>query len=89
VAVRIEKSSQAGKTTIYLIGHFQSEHLEELKRQFLENGPQFVLDLKEVTQVDVDVVQFLGTCRAAGVRIVHCAPYIREWMSRERRAGTP
>jgi len=87
--VRIEKSSQGGKTTIYLIGHFQSEHLEELKKQFPENGPQFVLDLKEVTQVDVDVVRFLGRCRVAGVKIVHCSPYIREWMNRERRAGTP
>jgi anti-anti-sigma regulatory factor len=89
MAVRIEKSSQSGKTTIYLIGHFQSEHLEELKKQFLESGPQFLLDLKEVTLVDVDVVQFLETCRAAGVKIVHCSPYIREWMKRERQSGTP
>jgi hypothetical protein len=89
MAVRIEKSSQSGKTTIYLIGHFQSEHLRELKIQFLESGPQFVIDLKEVTQVDVDVVRFLGSCRVAGVKIAHCPPYIREWMNRERRAGTP
>jgi anti-anti-sigma regulatory factor len=89
MAVRIEKSSQSGKTTIYLIGHFQSEHLEELKKQFLENRSQLVLDLKEVTQVDVDVVRFLGTCRAAGVKIAHCPRYIREWISRERRAGAP
>jgi anti-anti-sigma regulatory factor len=89
VAVRIEKSSQSGKTTIYLIGHFQSEHVEELKKQLRENGPRFVLDLKEVTLVDVDVVRFLGTCRAAGVKIVHCSQYIREWMNRERRAGAP
>jgi len=87
--VRIEKSSQGGKTTICLIGHFQSEHLEELKKQFLGIGSQFVLDLKEVTQVDVDVVRFLGSCRAGGVKIAHCPPYIREWMNRERRAGTP
>jgi hypothetical protein len=64
VAVRIEKSSQSGKTTVYLIGHFQSEHVEELKKQLRENGPRFVLDLKEVTFVDVDVVRFLETCRA-------------------------
>jgi hypothetical protein len=89
MAVRIEKSSQSGRMTIYLIGHFQSEHLEELKKQFLESGPQFVIDMKEVTLVDVDVVRFLGNCRAAGVKIAHCPPYIRAWMNRERRAGTP
>jgi anti-anti-sigma regulatory factor len=87
--VRIEKSSQSGKTTVYLIGHFQSEHVEELKKQLRENGPRFVLDLKEVTLVDVDVVRFLEACRAAGVKIVHCSQYIREWMNRERQAGTP
>jgi anti-anti-sigma regulatory factor len=89
VAVKIEKSSQSGKTTVYLIGHFQSEHVEELKKQLRENGPRFVLDLKEVTLVDVDVVRFLEACRAGGVKLVHCSQYIREWMNRERQAGTP
>ena len=70
-------------TTISLIGHFQSEHLGELKKQLQEDGPLFVLDLKEVTIVDVDVVRFLRACKADGVKIVHCSRYIREWMRRE------
>jgi hypothetical protein len=41
--------------------------------------------LKEVTVVDVDVVRFLGECKADGVKIVHCSPYIQKWMARERR----
>jgi len=84
--VRIEKDSHGGKTTIRLIGRFQSEHIGELKKQLQENGPQLVLDLKEVTLVDVDVVRFLGECKAEDVKIVHCAQYIRKWMHRERRA---
>jgi hypothetical protein len=83
--LKIEKDSQGGKTTIRLIGHFQSEHLEELKKQLQHNGPLFVLDLKEVTVVDVEVVRFLGECKADGVKIVHCSQYIRNWMARERR----
>jgi hypothetical protein len=43
------------------------------------------LDLKEVTVVDVEVVRFLGECKADGVKIVHCSQYIRKWMARERR----
>jgi hypothetical protein len=43
------------------------------------------LDLKEVTLVDSDVVRFLAGCKAKGVKIVHCAQYIREWMVRERQ----
>jgi anti-anti-sigma regulatory factor len=82
--LKIERDSQSGKTTIHLIGRFQSEHIAELKKQLQANGPAFVLDLKDVTLVDVDVVRFLGGCEAAGAKIVHCSPYIREWITRER-----
>jgi len=82
--LKIEKDSQDGNTTIRLIGHFQSDHVVELKEQLQQNGPLFILDLKEVTVVDVDVVRFLGECKADGVKIVHCPPYIRNWMARER-----
>jgi len=83
--VRIEKLSRRGKTTIRLIGHFQLEHLDELQRQLEQNGTQVVLDLTEVTLVDVDIVRFLGTCEASGVELIKCSPYIREWMNQERK----
>ena len=83
--LKIEKDSQGGTTTIRLIGHFQSEHLGELKKQLQHDGPLFILDLKEVTVVDVDVVRFLVEAKADGVKIVHCSQYIRKWMARERR----
>ena len=69
-----------------LSGRFQSEHIDELKKQIEENGPSFVLDLREVTLVDVDVVRFLLVCEAGGTKIVHCSQYIREWMTREKVA---
>ena len=83
--LKIEKDSQGGKTTIRLIGHFQSEHVGELKKQLQDSGPRLVLDLKEVTVIDVEVVRFLGACKADGVKIVHCPPYIRKWMAQERK----
>jgi hypothetical protein len=46
--LKIERDSQGGQTTIRLIGHFQSEHVGELKKQLQHNGPLFILDLKEV-----------------------------------------
>jgi hypothetical protein len=82
--MKIERDSQGEKTTVRLIGHFQSEHVVELKKQFLENGPQFELDLKEVTIVDVDVVRFLGACELEGMKLLHCSPYISEWILREQ-----
>ena len=81
--MKIEKDSAGGKTTIRLIGRFQSEHIGDLKKQLQGNGPLLVLDLEEVTLVDVEVVGFLRACEAEGVEILHCSPYIREWMLRE------
>jgi len=81
--LRIERDWHSGTTTICLIGRFQSEHIRELEKQFETSGPPFVLDLKEVTLVDVDVVRFLGACEADGMKIVHCSHYIREWIVRE------
>jgi hypothetical protein len=83
--MKIEKHSKGGKTTVRLSGHFQAEHLGELTKQLQDNGPLFLLDLKEVTVVDVEVVRFLGACEANGMKVVHCPRYIREWMDRERK----
>ncbi len=44
-------------------------------------------DLKEVSLVDSNTVRFLGLCELEGVRMVNCAHYIREWISRERDMG--
>lgn len=83
--MKIEKISQGGATTIRLIGHFQAEHLGELKEQLQDNGLRLVLDLAEVTLVDAEVVRFLGACEAGGVELVHCSPYIREWIKQDRK----
>jgi hypothetical protein len=84
--LKIELKSDSGTATIRLIGHFQSEHVGELQRQVQGNGPQIVLDLWEITLVDVEVVWFLEGCKAAGATIVNCPQYIREWMDRERKS---
>jgi NAD(P)-dependent dehydrogenase (short-subunit alcohol dehydrogenase family) len=49
MTLKIEKYPDGNSTTIRLIGRMQAEHLEELKKQFRENGPAIMLDLDEVT----------------------------------------
>ena len=71
-------------TTVRLIGRVRAEDLVEVARQLETSGPGAVLQLDEVTLVDVDVVRFLNRCETEGVRLVNCSPYIREWMSREQ-----
>jgi hypothetical protein len=82
--MKIETSSDGATTTICLIGEFQSEHLAELTNQLRDKGPNCVLDLKEVTIVDLDVVRFLGARELEGVHIICCSHYIRDWISREQ-----
>jgi hypothetical protein len=40
--------------------------------------------LEEVDLVDVEAVRFLNAREDEGISVLHCSPYIREWMLRER-----
>jgi anti-anti-sigma regulatory factor len=82
---KIERHTDGHHTTLRLIGHLQAAHLEALQAQLESNGPRTVLDLDQVTLVDVEVVRFLGMCEKEGTELLHCPPYIREWISREQR----
>jgi len=84
MTLKIERYSDGLSTTIRLIGRMRAEHLEELKKQIRESGSKIVLDLEEVNLVDVDVIRFLGICQEAGVRLLHCSPYISDWIAKER-----
>ena len=70
-------------TIIRVSGRLQSEHLDELERQVDDAQSPSALDLEGVTLVDIEVVRFLYTCEQNGVALLHCWPYIREWMVRE------
>ena len=84
VTSKIEKTVDRRRTTVRLIGRVRAEDLVEVARQLEASGPGAVLQLDEMTLVDVDVVRFLNRCETEGVRLVNCSPYIREWMSREQ-----
>ena len=81
---KIERHTDGHHTTLRLIGHLHAAHLEALQAQLEGNGPRTVLDLDEVTLVDVEVVRFLGGCEVAGIAVLHGPPYIREWIRREQ-----
>jgi len=66
-----------------LSGHLDSESVAGLRAEVSHPRPN-VLDLGEVTLVDVTVVRFLVACEAEGIELIHCSRYIREWMDRER-----
>lgn len=84
MTVRIEKETRRLKTMIRVSGRLQSRHLDELKTQLEAAQSRIVLDLNGVTLVDVETVRFLNACEQEGVEFLHCWPYIREWMVREK-----
>ena len=84
MTLKIERISGKRRTRIRLSGAFRSEHLDQMKAEIERGGPRVALDLEEVDLVDVEGVRFLNTCEANGISVLHCSPYIREWMLRER-----
>ncbi|HEY4766776.1 MAG TPA: hypothetical protein VIH75_24095 [Candidatus Sulfotelmatobacter sp.] len=83
MTLKIEKYSDEYGTRIRLIGRMQAEHLAELETLIKESGSKIVLDLEELNLVDVEAVRFLGNCEVAGVTLVKCPPYIRDWIGKE------
>ena len=87
VTLKIETASDGHTASLRLIGRIEAEYLDELEAHVRKHRPLLVLDLDEVTLVDVAVVRFLIACEAEGIELRHCAPYIREWMGREQGWG--
>ena len=84
MTLKIERLSGKGKTRIRLSGEFRSEHVDQVKTEIELSGQRVALDLEELDLVDVESVRFLNACQAEGISVLHCSPYIREWMLRER-----
>jgi len=84
---RIETEARGRCTAFVLSGRIEKRAIAELRRLF--DGQKVyrdivVLNLKDVYVIDRDVVSFFVSCEADGVKLENCAPYIREWMEREK-----
>jgi len=80
---RIEKRSDGGMTTLRISGRIESEQLPDLRAQIDACVSLPRLDLEELNLVDLSAIRFLIRCEAAGMDIIHCPLYVREWMLRE------
>lgn len=45
---------------------------------------QVVLDLKDLTLVCGEAINFLIRCESDGITLENCPAYVREWMTRQR-----
>jgi hypothetical protein len=84
MTLKIETASGHHWTTVKLIGRIQTEHLSQLRAQIDAIGGSIVLDLDDVSLVNLDVVRFLSICESEGIQLLNCPTYIRKWIDREK-----
>jgi PAS domain-containing protein len=69
-----------------LSGRIEAEDVNELRDVLaLETtGKQLVLDLRDVTLVNEEAVEFLARCEADTIKIANCPLYIRKWIDQAK-----
>src|SRR5260370_24791237 len=83
--LRIQREAN-GQVVLRISGRLDGEGLPELKQllQSEEVGRPIVLDLRDLMLVDQETVRFLEQCDSNGIELQNLAPYICEWMERQR-----
>jgi hypothetical protein len=84
VTFKMETAHDKSGSGIKLIGWLHSEYLPELRAKIETSGHPVVLEMAEVTLVDVEAVRFVSACETQGVELRNCPAYIRAWIARER-----
>ena len=85
--LKIEKEFDGHTMSLRLSGRIQSADIGNITAQMGDDRVRILLDLSEVTLVDVEAVRFLSNCEHEGIVLVHCPLYVREWILRERAEG--
>jgi hypothetical protein len=79
--------TENGEVVIKLSGRMDAEDLGELETLIRKeaDGRHKVLDLRDLTLVDQDAVNFLKRCEEDNITLKNCPAYIREWITRGRK----
>ena len=85
--LRIEKDSDGCVSRLRLSGRIQSDSIACIQSAMSDGCARQILDLSEVTLVDIEGVRFLLGCEDDGAELAQCPLYVREWMQRERAEG--
>jgi anti-anti-sigma regulatory factor len=82
--LRVSKKANAD-VVFTLSGRLDKDHIAELEMLIAAEGKdrRILLDLKDLTLTGQDGIAFLARCEAAGIVLVNCDPYIREWITRQ------
>lgn len=83
MTMRIDTTVENEVVTLRLSGRISSGRLDDVRNEMRPRGGRFVLDLEQVTLVDIEVVRFLKVAERQGVKLRNCPPFVREWIARE------
>ncbi len=87
--LKIQRSTN-GRVVFKLSGRLEAEDVKDLRELLALEiaGQQVVLDLRDVTLVNHDAVEFLASCEADSIMLENCPLYIRQWIEQVRgRSG--
>jgi hypothetical protein len=81
--LKIQRSPKEQGVVFVLSGRMDAENLSELETLLRKEASdsRTVLDLKDLTLVDQDVVSFLRGREADGIQLRNCPAYIRAWIN--------
>ena len=81
--LRIQRTGN-GQVLFTLSGRIEAEEIKELQQLLaLEtSGHQVIFNLRDVTLVNQDAVNFLAQCEADGIKLENCPLHIRTWIGR-------
>jgi hypothetical protein len=80
--LRILRKSN-GDIIFTLSGRIDKDSIAELEALIAveEKGRRIILDLKDMTLTGQDGISFLARCETAGIALLNCDPYVREWIT--------
>jgi anti-anti-sigma regulatory factor len=83
--LKIQRSTNA-RTVFTLTGRIEAEDVKNLQQLLAEetDAHKLVLDLKDVTLVNQDAVDFLARCQRDGITLENCPSYIQKWIEQVR-----
>jgi hypothetical protein len=87
IETETEIETDGPRIILRLIGRVRSDCIETLRERVQNQAPLMVLDLAAVDLVDLQSVRFLRDCQDQKIELRNCAPYILEWIRRERVEG--
>jgi hypothetical protein len=86
MACRIDRLvTEDGVVVMKISGRLIAHDVETLRTLLEPEAGVIAFDLRDLLFVDRDAVRLLARSEAGGGELRNCPPYIREWVTQERR----